>query len=68
MATSSFAIFDDKQLYKPSEIKKLMKISERKFKAFKNDIPYAVIGEDTPLARRHYSGKDLNRWLIMQEA
>ena len=68
MANSSFAIFDDKKLYKPSEIKKLMGISDRLFKTFKDDLPYAIIGEATPLARRHYSGKDLNRWLIMQEA
>ena len=45
MATSSFEIFEDKKLYKASEIKKLMGISERLWKGFKEDLPYAVIGE-----------------------
>lgn len=68
MATSSFEIFEDKKLYKASEIKKLMGISERLWKGFKEDLPYAVIGEETPRARRYYSGKDLNKWLVMQQA
>jgi hypothetical protein len=68
MATSSFEIFEDKKLYKASEIKKQIGISERKWKEFKDDLPYAVIGEESPRARRYYSGKDLNKWLVMQQA
>ena len=67
MVLSSFEIFENKKLYKPSEIKNIMGISERLFKGFKEDLPYVVIGEKTPRARRFYSGKDLNKWLMMKK-